>query len=90
MKKLMIITIIFLLGIYLFNALPRPAESQSQTLGVAVANLKSIMSKFGVEDIDKLNTKITPEELSDCAELVKQWEALLKVTIEAGKIIKSR
>lgn len=90
MKKLMIIAIMILLGIYLFNALPGPVESQNQTLGVAIANLKSIMGKFKVEDIDTLNSKITPEELSDCAKLITQYEALLKVSIEAGKIILSR
>jgi tetrahydromethanopterin S-methyltransferase subunit C len=90
MKKLMIITIIFLLGIYLFNALPGPAESQSQTLGVAVANLQNLMSKFKVDDLTTLNSKVTPEELIDSAKLVKQWKALLKVSKEAGKIISGR
>ena len=90
MKKLTVLLIIILLGVFFINSLHDLSKAGEQTLGAVVVNLQNSMSKFKADDITTLNSKITPEELTDSAKLVKQWKALLKVSKEAGKIVSER
>lgn len=72
MKKLAILLIVVLVGVLFINSLHDLSRAEEQTLGAVVANLQNSMSKFKADDITTLNSKITPEELTDSAKLVKQ------------------
>jgi len=90
MKKLAVLLIVILLGVFFINSLYDLSKAGEQTLGAVVADLQNSMSKFKADDITTLNSKITPEELTDSAKLVTQWKALLKVSEEARKIVSKR
>lgn len=86
MKKLVILLIIVLVGVIFIGMLPGPSIAVEQNLPSVVASLSATMKTFSVKDIEELNKRVTPEELSQAATLKNQWVALLKVATEANNI----
>ena len=90
MKKLTIILIIILLGIFLINALPGPAESQEQTLGAVVSFLNNTLNKMTDSEMATLERKFTKAEFDSATRLLTDWNNLLRISTEAGNIILDR
>ena len=90
MKKLTMILIIILLGIFLINALPDPAKSQDQTLGVVVSFLNNTLKKMTNSEMATLERKFTQAEFDSATRLLTDWNNLLRISTEAGNIILER
>ena len=90
MKKLIILLIIVLVGVFFINALPDPAKSQDQTLGVVVSFLNNTLNKMTSSEMATLERKFTQAEFNSATRLITDWGNLLKVATEAGKIILER
>ena len=90
MKKLIILLIIVLVGVFFINALPDPAKSQDQTLGVVVSFLNNTLNKMTSSEMATLERKFTQAEFNSATRLITDWGNLLRVATEAGKIILER
>lgn len=90
MKKLTILLIIILLGIFLINALPDQAKSQDQTLGVVVSFLNNTLNKMTNSEMATLERKFTQAEFDSATRLLTDWNNLLRISTEAGNIILER
>jgi len=90
MKKLTILLIIILLGIFFINALPSPAKSQDQTLGVVVSFLNNTLNKMTNSEMATLERKFTQAEFDSATRLLTDWNNLLRISTEAGNIILER
>ena len=90
MKKLTILLIIILLGIFFINALPGPSKAESQTLGSVVNFLDTTLKKMTNNEMAMLEKKFTQEEFDSATKLITQWGNLPRIATEAGNIILER
>jgi len=90
MKKLTIMLIIILLGVFFINDLPSPAKSQDQTLGAVVSFLNNTLNKMTSSEMATLEKKFTQAEFDSATRLLTDWNNLLRISTEAGNIILDR
>ncbi|MBA7555188.1 hypothetical protein ES705_47841 [subsurface metagenome] len=90
MKKLTIMLIIILLGVFFINALPGPAKSQDQTLGTVVSFLNNTLNKMTSSELATLERKFTQAEFDSATRLLTDWNNLLRISTAAGNIILGR
>jgi len=90
MKKSIIILIVVLVGIFFVNVLSNTSKTQEVTIDSVVKIANSLIDSMTQDEFNKLAEKMTTEELDDALILMKQWRALLTITIEANKIISER
>jgi len=90
MKKLTILLIIVLVGVFFINALPGPAKSQDQTLGMVVSFLDNTLNKMTNSEMAILEKKFTQAEFDSATRLLTDWNNLLRIATEAGNIILKR
>jgi di/tricarboxylate transporter len=90
MKKLIILLIIVLTGIFFVNILSNTSKTQEATLASIVSYINISIDSMTRDEINRLAERITTKELEDAKILIKQWEALIKVATEANKIMVER
>ena len=90
MKKSIIILIVVLVGIFFVNVLSNTSKTQEVTIDSVVKIANSLIDSMTQDEFNKFAEKMTTEELDDALILMKQWRALLTITIEANKIISER
>ena len=90
MKKLMILLIIVLAGVFFINILSDISNTQEATLASIVSYINISIDSMTRDEINRLAERITTKELEDAKILIKQWEALIKVATEANKIMVER
>ena len=90
MKKSIIILIVVLVGIFFVNVLSNTSKTQEVTIDSVVKIANSLIDSMTQDEFNKLAEKMTTEELDDALILMKQWRALLTITIVANKIISER
>ena len=90
MKKLIILLIIVLAGIYFVNILSNTSNTQEVTLNSVVSDINIKINNMTKDEINELARRVTPEELKDAETLNRQWRALVTIAIEANKIILER
>jgi hypothetical protein len=97
MKKLIILLIIILAGVFFVNILFDISNTQEVILNTQEAKLISIssyidtsISNMTKDEINRLAERMTTEELEDAKILMKQCQALIKIATEANKIMLER
>ncbi|GAG69430.1 unnamed protein product [marine sediment metagenome] len=90
MKKLIILLIIVLAGIFFINILSDTSNTQDATLASIVSYIDTEISNMTQDEINRLAERITTEELEDAKILTRQWEALIKIATEVNKIMLER
>ena len=90
MKKLIILLIIVLVGVFFVNILSDKSKTQEATLASIVSYIDTSIHSMTKDEVNRLVERITTEELEDAKILTKQWKALIKIATEANKIITER
>lgn len=93
MKKLTVILIVVLLGIFLLNAMQIQITAKiypEQTMGLITGTLNENIQKMSSAEIDLLYNRCSSVDITDATRLVALWGALLRVTTESEKIIQER
>jgi len=90
MKKLIILLIIVLAGVFFVNILSDISNTQDVTLASIVSYIDISINSMTKDEVNRLAERVTTEELEDAKILMKQWEALIKIATEANKIMVER
>ena len=90
MRKLVILLIIVLVGVFFVNILSDTSKTQEVTLTSIVSYINTEMDNMTKDEISRLAERITTEELEDAKILMRQWRALITIAEEANKIILER
>ena len=93
MKKLAVILIVVLLGIFLLNVMQMQMNAKvypEQTMGLIVGTLNENIQKMSSAEIDLLYNRCSSVDITDATRLVALWGALLRVTTESVNIISER
>ena len=90
MKKLTILLIVILLGIFLLNAIQMQITAKEQTMGFVFGTFNENFQKMTGAEKELLYSRCGEKDISDAAVLIGLWGALLRVSTESIKIIKER
>jgi len=89
-KKLIILLIIILAGIFFVNILSNISNTQEATLASIISYIDIEIKNMTKDEVNRLAERITTEELEDAKILTRQWKALIKIATEANKIMMER
>jgi hypothetical protein len=93
MKKLTVILIVVLLGIFLLNAMQLQITAEiypEQTMGLISGRLNENIQKMSSGELDLLYMRCGASDIDDATRLIGLWGALLRVMTESEKIIQER
>jgi len=93
MKKLTVILIVVLLGIFLLNVMQMQMNAKiypEQTMGLVVGMLNENLQKMTNAERTLLVSRCGEKDINDATILIGLWGALLRVSTEAGNIILKR
>lgn len=93
MKKLTIVLLIILSGIFLLNAMQSQIDAKiypEQTMGLIFGKLNENLQKMTSAEKDLLVSRCGEQDINDATTLIGLWGALLRVSTEAGNIILER
>ena len=90
MKKLAIMLIIVLAVIFFVNILPDTSKTQDLTLASMLSIYNAQFNSMTADEVNRLAERITTEELADAKIFMRQYRALIKIAMEANKIILER
>ena len=90
MKKLIVILIIVLLGIFLLNAAQMQMTATTypeQTMGYVFGIFNNNYQAFTSAERNLLLSRCGEQDIQDAATLIKLWGALLRVSTESARIM---
>ena len=90
MKKLTVILVIVLVGIFLLNAIPKPLAAGEITLSSTISIVNEALMALTPDEMVILKERMSKKELDDAMALFNQWQALLKLGDMAANIILER
>ena len=93
MKKLVVILIVILLGIFIFNAIQTQVKATihaDQTMGLVFGLCNEAFEKFTDAEWSLLYRRCGEKDILNATRLIELWGALLRVATESGKIINER
>ena len=93
MKKLMVIIIVVLLGIFLLNIMQMQMNAKiypEQTMGLIFGRFNENFQKMTIAEKTLLISRCGEQDISDASTLIQLWGALLRVTTESVNIISER
>ena len=90
MKKLVIVLLVILLGVFLLNAVPKPLIAGEMTLPSTISIINEALMALTPDEMATLKTRMSQKELNDAMALFNQWQALVKLGDIAGSIILER
>ena len=90
MKKLTILLIVILLGIFLLNAIQMQITAKEQTIGYVFGILNDNLQKMTSAEKELLYSRCGEKDISDATVLIGLWGALLRVSTESINIMKER
>ena len=93
MKKLMVIIIVVLLGIFLLNIMQMQMNAKiypEQTIGLIFGRFNENFQKMTIAEKTLLVNRCGEKDISDASTLIQLWGALLRVTTESVNIISER
>ncbi|MBA7580559.1 hypothetical protein ES708_22452 [subsurface metagenome] len=90
MKKLAVILVVILLGVFLLNAVPKPSTAGEMTLPSTISMVNKALMALTPDEMATLKARLSQKELSDAMALFNQWQALVKLGDVAASIILER
>jgi len=90
MKKLLILLIIVLVGIFSVNILSNTSNTQDLTLASMLSIYNAQFNSMTADEINRLAERMTTEELADAKIFMRQYRAVITIATEANKIMLER
>ena len=93
MKKLALVLVVILLGIFLLNAMQMQMNAKihpEQTMGLIFGRLNENLQKMTSAEKDLLVSRCGDKDISDATTLIGLWGALLRVSTESMNIMSER
>jgi len=95
MKKLALVLVVILLGIFLLNAIQTQSAVKAtihaeQTLGLVFGLANEALEKMTSAELSLLYIRCGSEDIRNATRLIELWGALLRVAAASGEIINER